>query len=80
MIKLGKTIKAIYKDGSIKPLETLDIPDDVELTITIKMPTKSTKKTKRKEWYEWRGILEGTTALQDHEREHREEIKREEGS
>lgn len=73
---MGKTIKAKYKDGVIRPLKKLDIPDDTDLTIIIKM-SDETKRIKKREWYEWRGILEGTTALQDHEREHREEIERE---
>jgi predicted DNA-binding antitoxin AbrB/MazE fold protein len=73
---LVRAIKAKYKDGVIKPLKKLDIPDDTDLTIIIKMSDEP-KKAKKREWYEWRGILKGTTALQDHEREHREEIERE---
>jgi predicted DNA-binding antitoxin AbrB/MazE fold protein len=73
---LGKAIKAKYKDGVIRLFEKLDIPDDTDLTIIIEM-SNAPKRTKKKEWYEWRGILKGTTALQDHEREHREEIERE---
>jgi len=72
---LVKTIKAKYKDGIIKPLEVLDIPDDIELTVTINIMSK---KSKDNDWQKLRGILKGTTALQDHEQEHKEEIAREE--
>ena len=73
-----KTIKARYKDGIIKPLEILDIPDDSEITITIKIPKISSKKSENDDWQKFRGILEGTNALQDHEREKQEELAREE--
>jgi predicted DNA-binding antitoxin AbrB/MazE fold protein len=75
VIKLVKTIKAKYKNGIIQPLEVLDIPDDIELTVTINIMTK---KSKDNDWQKLRGILKGTTALQDHEKEHKEEIAREE--
>lgn len=85
---MGRTIKARYKDGVIRPLVKLNIPDDTELTIIISSsPEKAKKKqvtkklkTDKDDWLKWRGILEGTTALQDLEREHREEVEREEGS
>lgn len=77
---MGKTIKARYKDEAIRLLETLDIPDNTEITITINNISKKQKKIKNHDWQELRGILEGTTALQDHEREHREEIECEKGS
>lgn len=32
---------------------------------------------KEKDWRSWRGTLAGTTALEDHLREHREEVARE---
>jgi predicted DNA-binding antitoxin AbrB/MazE fold protein len=79
VIKLGKTIKARYKDGTIKPLETLNIPDNAEITITINNLSKKSKKTnlvppsngrtENQDWQKLRGILKGTTALQDHEQE-----------
>jgi len=31
-------------------------------------------------WRRWKGVLKGTSALQDHEQEHDEEVKSEEGS
>ena len=81
MIKLGKTIKARYKDGVFIPLEPLDIPDDTDITITIKtikIPKASSRISEKDDWQKFRGILKGTNALQDHERERQEELAREE--
>jgi predicted DNA-binding antitoxin AbrB/MazE fold protein len=88
VIILGKAIKARYKDGVIRPLIKLNIPDDTEINIIISSSSEKAKKkqvtrkskTDKDDWLKWQGILEGTTALQDHEREHREEVEREEGS
>lgn len=77
-MKLGKAIKAKYKDGVIRPLEKLDMPDDIEIFITIS--NLKPEKSKNQDWQKLRGILKGTNALQDHEQEHREEIEREKSS
>ena len=73
-----KIIRAKYKDGVIIPLEPLDIPNDTDITITVKMPKISSGKSENDDWQKFRGILEGTNALQDHEREKQEELDREE--
>lgn len=85
---MGKAIKARYKDGVIRPLVKLNIPDDTEINIIISpllekaKKKQATKKSKadKDDWLKLRGILEGTTALQDLEREHREEVERDESS
>jgi hypothetical protein len=42
------------------------------------MPTATTPPNRQivlpKDWRDWRGILAGTDALEDHLREHREEV------
>jgi predicted DNA-binding antitoxin AbrB/MazE fold protein len=88
VIILGKAIKARYKDGVIRPLVKLNIPDDTEINIIISSsPEKAKKKrvtkkskTDKEDWRKWRGILAGTNALQDLEREHREEVERDESA
>ena len=85
---MGKAIKARYKDGVIRPLVKLNIPDDTEINIIISSSSEKAKKkrvtrklkTDKDDWLKWRGILEGTTALQDLEREHREEVERDESA
>ena len=73
---MGKAIKAKYKDGVIIPLEKLDMPDGIEISIIIN--NLKSEKARNQDWQKLRGILKGTKALQDHEQEHREEIAREE--
>jgi predicted DNA-binding antitoxin AbrB/MazE fold protein len=74
MIRLIKTIKARYKNGVIEPVETLEIPDDTEITVTIDITSFLPDKIEE-DWRRWRGMLAGTSALRNHEREHREEVK-----
>jgi len=50
--------------------DLLSVELDGELLILYKM--------KEGNWQRWRGSLRGTSALQKHEREHKEEIKSEE--
>ena len=76
---MPKTIRARYRDGVIEPMEMLDIPDGTELSVTIETAPPLPEETKEGDWQRWRGILKGTSALQDHEREHREEVESEEG-
>lgn len=35
-----KTVRAVYQDGVLKPLEPLDIPDSTEVEVTLRKPTR----------------------------------------
>lgn len=75
---MPKTIRARYRNGVIEPMEMLDIPDGTELSVTIETALPLPEETKEGDRQRWRRILKGTSALQDHEREHREEVESEE--
>jgi len=34
-----RTIRAVYRDGVLKPVESLDLPDGVEVELTVRLPT-----------------------------------------
>lgn len=78
MIGLIKTIKGKYRNGVIEPMEILEIPDGVEVTVIIDTTSLPSEEMKAEDWRRWRGVLTGTSALQNHEREHRQEVKGEE--
>jgi len=73
VMELMKTIKATYRNGLIEPMEALEIPNGTELNVTIETTSPLLGRVGEEDWQRWRGILKGTSALQDHEREHREE-------
>ncbi len=66
-----KTIKAKYRNGMLEPMEKLEIPDDIEITITIDTNLIILNEAKDGNWWKWQGILKGTSALQEHEQEHK---------
>ncbi len=72
-----KTIKAKYRNGMLEPMEKLEIPDDIEITITIDTNLIISDEAKDENWWKWQGILKGTSALQEHEQEHKKEVNRE---
>lgn len=73
-----KTIKAKYRNGILELMEKLEIPNDIEITITIDANLIMPDDSKDKNWWKWQGILKGTSALKEHEQEHKKEINREE--
>lgn len=40
---MEKVVKARYKNGVIEPIESLEIPDDTEITITVNIPSLLSK-------------------------------------
>jgi len=36
---MGRTLEAVYRNGVLRPLEPLDLPEDQRVTITIHWPT-----------------------------------------
>ena len=61
--------------------EQVGLDTGTELAIEIKGQELVIKKIPRHSWRRWRGVLKGSDALQEHEQEHREELKKDaEGS
>jgi hypothetical protein len=61
----------------IEPMEKLEILDGTEITVTIDTGSIALSKVEDSNWWKWRGILKGTSALQEHEQEHIKEVEHE---
>lgn len=44
---MSRTIEAIFKDGEVRPLEPLDLPDDTPLKIIVEDGSTPENKTQR---------------------------------
>jgi predicted DNA-binding antitoxin AbrB/MazE fold protein len=62
---LLKTIKAIYKNGVIEPLEKMDIEDGAEITITVSEPVTTGAEGIKKSFGGWKGLIDADQFLRD---------------
>jgi len=56
--------------------EQIGLEEGAELAIAVEGQDLVIRKVVGGSWRRWRGVLKGTNALQAHEQEHREELKR----
>ena len=56
--------------------EQIGLQEGSELAISVQGRDLILRKVPAGSWRRWRGVLKGSGALQEHEREHREEIER----
>jgi len=60
--------------------EKLDLHEGDLLSVEIEGEALILRKVREGSWRRWRGILKGTSALWEHEREHGEEVRGEKGA
>jgi predicted DNA-binding antitoxin AbrB/MazE fold protein len=65
-IKMGKTVKARFSKGVIKPLEKVDIEEGKEITITImEAPSKHKLDAFKKSAGAWKGTIDAEKLIEN---------------
>jgi predicted DNA-binding antitoxin AbrB/MazE fold protein len=65
-IKMGKTVRARYSKGVIKPLEKVDIEEGKEITITIvEVSSKHKLDAFKKSAGEWKGTIDAKKLIEN---------------
>jgi predicted DNA-binding antitoxin AbrB/MazE fold protein len=63
---MGRTVKARFSKGVIKPLEKVDIEEGKEITITImEVPSKHKLEALRKSAGAWKGTIDAEKLIDD---------------
>ena len=63
---IGKTIRAIFSKGVIKPLEEVDVADGKEVFVTIvEVPTSSKEDASEKSAGGWKGTIDAEKLIKD---------------
>ncbi|HEX30492.1 TPA: AbrB/MazE/SpoVT family DNA-binding domain-containing protein [Candidatus Poribacteria bacterium] len=78
-----QTIRLSAKGQVVIPKEVreeFDLHEGDLLSVKIEGDSLILRKVKMGNWRRWGGILKGTSALKDHEREHKEEVEGEKGA
>jgi len=62
---MEKKVRAIYRNGVIKPLENMDIEDRAEITITFLEPVTTGAEGIKKSFGGWKGLIDADQFLKD---------------
>ncbi|MFC1715222.1 antitoxin family protein [Candidatus Poribacteria bacterium] len=62
---MPKTIRARYRDGLIEPLESIDLADGAEITITVSELADISEDGLSKSFGGWRGLIDAEEFLRN---------------
>ena len=62
---MSKTIRARYRDGLIEPLESIDLDDGTEITITVSELADSSEDGLSKSFGGWSGLIDAEEFLKN---------------
>ena len=63
--RLLKTVKAVYKNGVIEPLEEIELPDGAEITITVSEDKRAAHDGLDRSFGGWIGLIDAEKFLED---------------
>jgi predicted DNA-binding antitoxin AbrB/MazE fold protein len=63
--RLLKTVKAVYRNGVIEPLEEMELPDGAEIAITIAEHKRNIHDGLDKSFGGWKGLIDAEKFLKD---------------
>jgi predicted DNA-binding antitoxin AbrB/MazE fold protein len=62
---LLKTVKAVYKNGVIEPLEEIELPEGAEITITVSGDKRIAHDGLDRSFGGWKGLIDAEKFLRD---------------
>ncbi len=62
---LPRTIRAIYRNGIIEPLEEVNLADGTEITITVLEPSPISKDGLERSFGGWKGLIDAEEFLEN---------------
>ena len=60
-----KTIKAVYRNGLIEPLEEIELPDGAEITITVSEDSCASEDGLDRSFGGWKGLIDAEEFLRN---------------